>query len=135
MAAVSDLKTLLTEAEPELTDGQFVFASFPGARYGDLASLRPVAMIREREGLTMIIDRNTAEQAGLTIGRVFRRISLGVHSSLDAVGLTAAVSGLLAEHRIPANVVAGYYHDHVFVPIESAERACELLNKMPGRHD
>lgn len=135
MAAVSDLKTLLTEAEPELTDGRFVFVSFPGARYGDLASLQPVAMIREREGLTMIIDLNTAEQAGMSADRVFRRISLGVHSGLDAVGLTAAVSGLLAEHGIPANVVAGYYHDHVFVPTELAERACELLNNMRGHHD
>ena len=55
--------------------------------------------------------------------------SLMIHSSLDAVGLTAAVASRLADHGISANVVAGYYHDHIFVPVEAAEQALGALKE------
>jgi hypothetical protein len=54
-------------------------------------------------------------------------ITLNVHSSLEAIGLTAAVAGRLALHGISANVVAAYYHDHIFVPTADAERAVVVL--------
>jgi hypothetical protein len=60
----------------------------------------------------------------------FKGISLTVHSSLDAVGLTAAFSSKLAEHGISANVFAGYYHDHIFVQSELAQSAIEALNEI-----
>ncbi|WP_238326176.1 ACT domain-containing protein [Marinomonas sp. S3726] len=50
-----------------------------------------------------------------------------VHSSLDAVGLTAAVATKLAEHDISANVIAAYYHDHIFVQKEKADAALQAL--------
>ena len=59
-------------------------------------------------------------------------ITLDVHSSLEAVGLTAAVSAALAEENISCNVVAAYYHDHLFVPVADAERAMETLMRLTG---
>ena len=50
-----------------------------------------------------------------------------MHSSLIAVGLTAAVSGTLAAHNISANIIAAFFHDHLFVPQEDAERALAAL--------
>ncbi|WP_036823971.1 ACT domain-containing protein, partial [Photobacterium sanctipauli] len=61
---------------------------------------------------------------------VFKGITLTVHSSLEAVGLTAAVATRLAEYSISANVVAAYYHDHVFVPVNRAEEALQALATM-----
>jgi len=55
-----------------------------------------------------------------------------VHSSLLAVGLTAAVSGLLAQHNISANLIAAYHHDHVLVPAERAEESMKLLLLLQG---
>ena len=72
-----------------------------------------------------------AEEAAVSHGwehhGVFAWLTLDVHSSLDAVGLTAAVSRTLADHDIPCNVLAGYHHDHLLVPIDRADEATRLL--------
>jgi hypothetical protein len=57
---------------------------------------------------------------------------LTVHSSLEAVGLTAAVSKALTEANISCNVVAAYYHDHIFVPVKDAKQAMRVLEKLPS---
>ena len=89
MAAVTELSELLAQMAPELGDEEYVFASFPGAVYGDLRSLMPLASIQEKEGLGLVIERSTAETAQIPIDVVLKKISLNVHSSLEAVGLTA----------------------------------------------
>lgn len=127
MSGEKDLKKLLVSMSPTLIDGESVFCTFEHARYGDHRDLEPLAAIQESEGLTLIIPRSKADEYGYAYESSFRRISLGVHSSLDAVGLTAAVSNRLSEHGISANVVAGFFHDHLFVPSRSAEKALEAL--------
>jgi hypothetical protein len=67
--------------------------------------------------------------SGLSYEGVFRCITLGIHSSLEAVGLTAAVAGKLATHGIAANVIAAYFHDHIFVQSELADRAIGILSE------
>jgi hypothetical protein len=81
------------------------------------------AVIREEEGTTAIV-------AGERAGMPFARITLTVHSALEGVGLTAAVSGALAEAGIACNVVAGYHHDHLFVPWDRREEALVLLQRL-----
>ncbi len=126
MAGVVDLKQLLKTMKPELAHGGYVFCCLEG-HYGDHQSLNPIASFQEDEGLTLIVEQNEAKAAGLAYESVFRKITLTVHSSLDAVGLTAAVAECLADAGISANVVAAYYHDHVFVPQERAAEALQLL--------
>ena len=130
MPGLTEIHRLLTEMDPELRPGEFVFCSFPGARYGDLGWLSPVAMVSEDEGMTLVLDRAIAERAGLPFEAAFREILLGVHSSLLAVGLTAAVSAALAKQNIAANLVAGLYHDHLFVPSGQAEQALRVLQEL-----
>lgn len=130
MSGETDLSKLLASMSPRLMDGKFVFCTFANARYGDHAELDPVGAFSEPEGLTLIVPQSKAVEHGLAYALVFRGITLGVQSSLDAVGLTAAFSNKLAECGISANVVAGYYHDHIFVPSEHAQRAIEALNQL-----
>jgi hypothetical protein len=130
MVGELDLDTLLAAMQPTLLEGEFVFCSVPGMGYRDLEALQPLACYREAEGLSLLLPRPAADLHKLEYESVFRGITLAVHSSLDAVGFTAAVASKLAALDIPANVIAAFYHDHVFVPLEKAERAMACLATM-----
>jgi len=128
MAGEEDLDKLLALLRPSLLPGDFVFCTAANLKYGDLAELQPIASYQEEEGLTLVVDKQAADDAGLAYESVFNCITLLVHSSLNAVGLTAAVSGRLAANGISANMIAAYYHDHVFVPKDKAQLALQLLS-------
>ncbi len=127
MAGETNLDKLLADMAPELLPGEFVFTTIDGGQYGDLAELSPIASFIEPEGLTLVLPREQAENQDLAFEASFRCITLTIHSSLEAVGLTAAVASKLAQHGISANVIAAYYHDHVFVGSQDAERALVAL--------
>lgn len=130
MTGETDIENLLTSMSPILMHGEYVFCNFPDAQYGDRSELKPFASCVEPEGLTLIIPRARADANQLSYDSVFRGITLRIHSSLDAVGLTAAVSVKLTEHGISANVIAGYFHDHIFVQSEYAEKAMAALGEL-----
>jgi hypothetical protein len=130
MTGESNLKKLLNSMSPELMDGEYVFCSFPDAQYGDYSDLEPIAAISELEGLTLIVPKSRADERSLAYESVFSGITLSIHSSLDAVGLTAAFSKKLTEYGISANVIAGFYHDHIFVQTDLAEKAIAALNEL-----
>jgi uncharacterized protein len=125
----TNLSKLLVSLVPYLMDDDFVFCTIQDAKYGDFAELLPMASFREAEGLTLLIKKENADIAGLNYESIFRGIALKVHSSLEAVGLTAAVSSKLAEKGISANVIAAYCHDYIFVPAEKAGVALSALNE------
>ncbi len=122
-APVTDLAELLRSMRPELLDGEFVFCSVPTAPDG----LTAVATIREDEGLTLVLPAEEAVAAGLSGTFRCRQITLRVQSALSAVGLTAAFATALGNDGIPCNVIAGYHHDHLFVPVADADRAMAAL--------
>ncbi len=130
MQGGKDLDALLQHLSPELTEGEFVFLTVAGSPYGSCPEFEPVAAIMEKEGLTLVIPRSKADEFQLGSETTFRCITLTVHSSLEAVGLTAAVATKLTEHGISANVIAGSFHDHLFVPSESAEHAMSALAEL-----
>ncbi len=129
MKSVVELDALLNTLSPKLQDGEFVFCAVPGS-ISAYAHLEPLAAIRGSEGVTLILPFVAAVRKNLRFDHTFRKITLTVHSSLQAVGLTAAVSGKLAKKGIPANVVAGFYHDHIFVPSEKAREAVNTLKEL-----
>lgn len=127
MAGITDLQTLISSMEPVLKPGEYVFATFRNINWRHIADLHPLSVFKEDEGYSLVIDRRTADTYGIPYDSVFRLISLHIHSSLDAVGLTAAFSTALGNAGISANVVAAYYHDHIFVPADKAEKAFNVL--------
>jgi uncharacterized protein len=129
MSGETNLAKLLASMKPSISDECFVFITAK-TRKIDLAQMEPWALISEDEGTTLIIDKGKADSNNLSYQGVFKRITLTVHSSLEAVGLTAAVSTKLAEHGISANVVAAFFHDHIFIPEGKAEQAMEALEEL-----
>ena len=129
MSGETHLDKLLALIQPNLLPGEFVFCNLPSVDYEQIAELQAIALFQEAEGLSLILERAVADKADLDYSSVFRRITLSVHSSLDAVGFTAAITGKLAEHGISTNVVAAFFHDHLFVPAEKADKAMALLRQ------
>jgi hypothetical protein len=119
LAGERDLSRLLQGLRPKL---------YP-ERYGFAAAVEPslaadqFALVREDEGLTSIQPDPTGKWA---------RISLEIHSSLDAVGLTGVMASRLADLGISVNIIAALHHDHLFVPWDRREQALECLRRLQG---
>lgn len=100
----------------------------------DYPQLVPRGLIWEEEGVTIILNRRDADRVMLPYDYVARQITLTVHSSLSAVGLIAAIATHLAQRGISVNPVAGYYHDHLFVPSDRAEEALHCLQELSQQY-
>ncbi|CAM5545122.1 ACT domain-containing protein [Streptomyces abikoensis] len=127
MAGELDLAKLLSGMRPVLNAGRYVYATVEGE---PPPGISPVVTVREPEGLTLVVRQEDADAAGLSYDYVAGWITLQIHSALEAVGLTAAVSQALAQAGLSCNVVAGFHHDHLFVPYERAEEAVRLLEAL-----
>ncbi|OYT79031.1 ACT domain-containing protein [Pseudomonas sp. PGPPP2] len=128
MAGETALATLLRSMSPHLNDGDYVFCTLPD--HNIPAGCEVIGSFREQEGLTLILERQQAEHAGLAFDYVAAWITLNVHSALEAIGLTAAFASALGKAGISCNVIAGYYHDHLFVGRADAERAMHVLRQL-----
>jgi uncharacterized protein len=117
LSGETDLDRLIATMRPQLDPDRYAF------RLGDVIDPNVFAMIREEEGMTVITPDPVGEWA---------RITLTVHSSLNAVGLTAAFARALADARISANVIAGLHHDHIFVPWPRRDDAMAVLCNLSG---
>ena len=126
MSGESDLNTLLQSMQPILYPGEYVFCTMGDRNY---SHLDPIGLFKEKEGTTLIIEREKADAATLPYTSIFCLITLSVHSNLEAVGFLAAITHKLAEHNISVNPVSAYYHDHLFVPISRAGDAMILLKE------
>lgn len=128
MSGITDLDELLRSMSPKLVEAEFVFCTVSGT-LENYVKLNPIATFIESEGLTLVIEKSVAETSGLSFEGSYSQIILTVHSSLAAVGLTAAVASKLAAKGISANVIAAYYHDHIFVQTSKAKAAISALNE------
>ena len=115
-----------TGIEPRLHAEPYVFVSVPKTPPG----LEPFAVIREDEGITLVMRRDDADRAGLAYGYAAARITLAINSPLDGVGLTAVVSRALADAGISCNVIAGSAHDDLFVDWDRGPEAAALLGRL-----
>jgi hypothetical protein len=128
MAGEKDLQVLLKSMKPEHNLGDYVFCTID--TLGSL-NLNEVEMfLKEKEAITLILKKEIAEQLNLECSLIMSWITLTVHSSLEAIGLTAAFSKALSDNGISCNVVAAFYHDHIFVAKKDTERALQILKTL-----
>lgn len=127
MTGESNLDTLLKTMKPKLNIGEFVFCSVKDLTSVDIKDT--ILIFKEHEAFTIIVKKEIADTLKLNYSFIASWITLTVHSSLEAVGLTAAFSKALSDSGISCNVVAAFYHDHIFVDKRDAEKAIAVLNK------
>ena len=123
--AETDLAVLLRTMEPVLHPEPYGFVIWTG---GPLP-ITAFATVSEDEGMTVVAPLAEMREAGLQ-SDPWARISLTVQSDLAAVGLTAAFSGALGREGISCNVIAGFYHDHLFVQWDRRGDALAALKRL-----
>jgi hypothetical protein len=128
MTGEVDMQKLIKGMKPELNNGEYVYCIVDSKTQA--VALDPLCYFLEREGVTAILPREKADELNISYESICAWITLTVHSSLDAIGLTAAVSKSLTEANISCNVVAAFYHDHIFVPVKDAARAMQVLQNL-----
>ncbi|UDY36597.1 ACT domain-containing protein [Dermatobacter hominis] len=130
--AETDLAVMLRTLRPAVRPDDYVVALVPTAGPSPLGGVDVAATIVEDEGTTVVLARAEADRVGLAYDFVGSWITLGVRSSLEAVGLTAAVSTALAARGISCNVLAGFHHDHLLVPVARRDDALAALDALAG---
>ncbi len=122
---ITNLEQLIANMEPVLNKGEYIFASVLDV--SAIPRSMTICEMREKEGMTVVLAKKDAESLGLSFEFVAAWITLNIHSALDAVGLTAAFATTLGDKEISCNVIAGFYHDHIFVDVKDKEKAMEVL--------
>jgi hypothetical protein len=130
MQGEKELDQLLKNMRPTLHEGDYVFCTSKDMKGCDFNNI--IMTFKEQEGITIILTQREADKLQLEYSFIAGWITLTVHSSLAAVGLTAAFSKALTEENISCNVVAGYFHDHIFVDKRDVQKAMTVLNKLSG---
>ena len=125
---IRDTRAMIAQMEPHLDECYWRFVVVTAERVPQLLGAA-IATFREDEGVSAIVPTAIAHDLGID-GPDFARITLKVHSDLEGVGLTAAVSGALAEAGIACNMVAAFHHDHAFVPSQRGEEALAVLRAL-----
>jgi hypothetical protein len=129
MSGEKDLAVLLQNMEPVLNAGEYVFCTVENL--GEIKDMEKILFFfREAEAVTIVLERSIAEEWRMNYSYVSSWITLNIHSSLEAVGLTAAFANALKQESISCNVVAAYFHDHIFVAKEDAENAMKALDAL-----
>ncbi|WP_027064876.1 MULTISPECIES: ACT domain-containing protein [Maribacter] len=127
MSGEKNLDTLLKSMKPKHNVGEFVFCKTENLEQINLSQI--IMSFKEEESITIIAEKAVADKLDLDYSFIASWITLTVHSSLEAVGLTAAFSKALSENGISCNVVAAYYHDHIFIDQKDTEKAMAILNE------
>ncbi len=132
MAGEINRVQLLKTMRPTLNQGEYVFVSVMDSTGIDRSIT--ICEFKEKEGITIVLEKSKAEELQLKYDYVASWITLTVHSALEAVGFTAAFSAELTKHHISCNVIAGYYHDHIFVDKKDAQKAMKTLTDLAESH-
>ncbi|WP_025770611.1 ACT domain-containing protein [Thioalkalivibrio sp. HK1] len=127
MLPVRDLDSMIAHLSVSVRTGKYTVVSLDAGTAPSIGD-GVEAVVHERQGDTVVATTQRAEREGWIGDFIASWLTIDVHSALDSVGLTAAISTALAEENIPCNVLAAFYHDHLLIPAQCEERAVAILD-------
>jgi hypothetical protein len=135
---------------PKLECEPFYFVSIDSSksvlnndREGEMSLLdkKAIGKFWETEGFTYIISDSvrceviSKIQDISSISSPFAKITLSVHSDLEAVGFLSRILPPLADAGLSVNVISAFFHDHLFVPFNKGKNALEILDTLSNSTD
>ncbi len=133
MTGIKDLSSLLKSMSPRLDDKIYVFCSITEEKFSKI-KVDPILIFKEKEGITIILEKEAADKNNLSYSDKWSLITLNVHSDLTAIGFIALITKKLAKKKISVNVISAYYHDHLFVPYDEAKEALQSLLELSKKN-
>lgn len=128
MPGVTNLQQTLQSLKVICDDIQYGFAGV--ADESQIERDEVLATFHENDRLAIIAPKDYLDSLGIENESPYAKLTIDVHTSLELVGLTAVMATELAKYGISANVVAAFYHDHVFVQYELRQKATQLLESL-----
>ena len=126
----TNLASMLESISVKVRPDTYVVVSLPLGAEIPVVGRQVGAVILEDEGPTVVTTLSHAAHKGWDHNFVASWLTIEVHSSLEAVGLTAAFSRQLGRAGIPCNVIAGFFHDHILVPVDKTDAAVEVIEAL-----
>jgi hypothetical protein len=130
MSGQTDLRAMLQSITVSVRPARYTVLTLPNDEQSPPMGHGVAAVIEEGEGLTVVATVERARTEGWPVDFVAAWLTIDVHSSLEAVGLTAAFSRALGRAGIACNVIAAYYHDHILVPHDESDMAVEVIEAL-----
>ncbi len=128
MSGLTDLKDTLDSLKVSCDEIEYSFASVPDDSL--ISRDKVLATFQENGRLAVIAPKEFLDSKEIENEGPYAKLTIDVHTSLELVGLTAVMATKLAKNGISANVVAAFYHDHVFVQYDLRKKAIELLESL-----
>lgn len=130
MAGEMDLAKMLESLTVSVRPEPYVLVALPAEETPPPLGNGVAAVIEEAEGPTVIATLSRAAHEEWPHDFVASWLTLDIHSALEAVGLTATFSRQLGRAGIPCNVIAGFYHDHILVPVDKTDAAVDVIEAL-----
>lgn len=124
MTGKTDLSDVLQSLKISCDDKKYGFASVEKIMDVNDSVL---GVFKEKEGITVFAEEFYFKEKNIQYEGPFAKLTIEIHTSLELVGLTAILANKLAEHNISANVVAAFFHDHIFVQYDLRDQAIDSL--------
>lgn len=133
MSGKLNLDEVLKTLNVSCDDIEYGFANVKDGTF--IPTKEIIGTFQETEALTLIATKNYFEQQNIKYDGSYAKLTIDVHTSLDLVGLTAILSSKLAENGISANVVAAYFHDHIFVQYPLRQKAISAILQLKDTNE